>query len=524
MKETLVQQVRCNSRAARSRLAIQSLVLVVGFCLLLVLFTSRGRNGADLPNLSGPPHEILSGAGLYYLGADHSYSHSASYALKTSQGIIVVDPGLRFSMIQAAFQSLGLDMTHVKIVLVTHRHADHWFAARELVQRSGATVMAHEQDAGVLTEAADLGQYYSCYPAPIVDVPIVDNVRALANGELIRLGDCEIEVIATAGHTPGSACYRTRVQGKHIMFSGDTVLALTPESFGGDYMTRMGPRFGGDMESYLNALRRLSSISVDILLPGHPAYGSKVDSFLGPGEWQALLQPNISKLESWLRDYAAEVKLFLDGVPKALTGEILYLGERRATACYVIKTADGAILIDPGQRTIADITTLLNQLGRDAEHLMVVLVTSLHSEHCASAMELCAGTGAKLYTGPPGDPGLIEETESELRPDRILGNGDEFELGGVRITALDNGAGDMSYMARISDRAVLIGGDNVARFPLGPHEQYHEHTRQPKLEQEVAFYKLLKRQPVEIVLPAHPRYDESPFYLPGEWQWRTRSF
>jgi glyoxylase-like metal-dependent hydrolase (beta-lactamase superfamily II) len=220
------------SGTARSLLNAKVLVLAVAICgILLVLYVRHSRDRQVSPNLAGPPHEILSRSGLYYLGADPSYSNSASYALKTSQGIVVVDPGLRFGMLHAAFQRLGLDIAQVKIVLVTHRHADHWFAARELVARSGATVMAHERDAGVLTEAADLGQYYACYPTPIITIPTLAHVQPLKDGELIRLGDCEIEVIAAPGHTPGSACYKTQVQGKHVLWCGDTVVAFSNDWF-----------------------------------------------------------------------------------------------------------------------------------------------------------------------------------------------------------------------------------------------------------------------------------------------------
>jgi len=91
--------------------------------------------------------------------------------------------------------------------------------------------MAHERDAGVLTAAADLGQYYACYPTPITAIPTLAHVQPLKDGELIRLGEREIEVIAAPGHTPGSACYKTQVRGKHVLWCGDTVVAFSNDWF-----------------------------------------------------------------------------------------------------------------------------------------------------------------------------------------------------------------------------------------------------------------------------------------------------
>jgi len=289
-------------------------------------------------------------------------------------------------------------------------------------------------------------------------------------------------------------------------------------------MTRIGPQFGGDITEYVHSLNRLNSIPVDILLPGHPAFSVKSESILAPEEWSALLEPNIKRLESWLRDYPTELTIFLDGTPKALTEEIVYLGESQATAGYLFKTTEGTILIDPGRRSTADIAALLTQFGTDLERLRLVLITSTHPDHLGAAADLCRSTGAKLYTGLIGEVTSPQKKERRLDPDRILFNGDEFEIGDVQVTAIDSGAGDMSYLAQISGRVVLIGGDNVSRFPLGSNEEYHQYTRRPEVDREKAFYEFLKRQPVELVLPAHPRYHESPFYLPGEWQLRAKNF
>ena len=68
-------------------------------------------------------------------------------------------------------------------VVTTHQHRDHWQALREVVAATGARTAAGRPDAVAL-------------PVP-VDVPLDD-------GDRVRVGHVELEVIALVGHTPGS--------------------------------------------------------------------------------------------------------------------------------------------------------------------------------------------------------------------------------------------------------------------------------------------------------------------------------
>lgn len=71
----------------------------------------------------------------------------------------------------------------VRYVVTTHRHPDHWGALESVVAATGADTVAHEDD------------------APAIPVPTALTVR---DGDRLRFGDAEVEVIHLAGHTPGS--------------------------------------------------------------------------------------------------------------------------------------------------------------------------------------------------------------------------------------------------------------------------------------------------------------------------------
>ncbi len=68
-------------------------------------------------------------------------------------------------------------------VVTTHRHRDHWGALAEVRRATGARTVASAED------------------APGIDVPTDELVR---DGDRLRVGDVELEVISLVGHTPGS--------------------------------------------------------------------------------------------------------------------------------------------------------------------------------------------------------------------------------------------------------------------------------------------------------------------------------
>jgi glyoxylase-like metal-dependent hydrolase (beta-lactamase superfamily II) len=500
-------------------LFVLGLSLVLATVVLLSVHQARPPQASDLAR---PPHEIIAASNLYYLGADR-FSGTTSFAIKTRRGILVIDPGWDYGKLKAAFLRLGLDVRDVRVVLVTHMHADHWFCARELVRESGATVMAHSDDAALLVEAADLAHYYSFHRPMFRTVPTLSEVRSLQDGEVIELGELKVEVIATPGHTRGSVCFRSTIRGHSVLWTGDTVDSLVADSIGGLYATRLGPRFGGDMKAYLASLHRLATIPADIVLPGHHARTAlaRANPRLGAEGWRRLLAPNTARLEGWLRDHPLETDQFLDGTPKLLAPEIVYLGEHASTASYVLKTGDGMVLIDPGRRAIEQLESLLESLSLSISDVKIVLLTSLHPDHSKTAAELCSLVGATLMCG------AMPQDISAQEGVRVLDHGVELRVGAATITVLAGraGSGDRCFLIQLGGRSVLAGGDTVSRFPLADGDEYHASL--DKLASAVASAdfpetcRLLKQRPVEIVLPAHPRFDESPHYLPGEWGWLT---
>lgn len=93
-------------------------------------------------------------------------------------------------------------------VVTTHRHHDHHGALLEVVERTGATSLAGAED--------------------VEEVPGPPQ-RGLRHGEIVRVGEAELEVVHLRGHTPGSvALALTQPDGTVDLFTGDSLFPGGP--------------------------------------------------------------------------------------------------------------------------------------------------------------------------------------------------------------------------------------------------------------------------------------------------------
>lgn len=92
-------------------------------------------------------------------------------------------------------------------VVTTHQHWDHHRALAAVVAATGAEVVAGAPDAAAITEQTG-----------------VRVTREVADGDTVAVGDCTLEVIALAGHTPGSIALVYRdPEGHPHLFTGDSL-------------------------------------------------------------------------------------------------------------------------------------------------------------------------------------------------------------------------------------------------------------------------------------------------------------
>src|SRR5438046_5914494 len=109
---------------------------------------------------------------------------------------LVIDPGDEIERILAL---LGRGRLTVKAIVSTHAHIDHVGGLSKLHQYTGAPVLMHRDDLP-LYQAMDMQASFLGVLPP--DVTEVDQL--LKEGDVLRWGALEAQVIHTPGHTPGS--------------------------------------------------------------------------------------------------------------------------------------------------------------------------------------------------------------------------------------------------------------------------------------------------------------------------------
>ena len=158
-----------------------------------------------------------------------------TWVLRASSGAsVVIDPGpLDETHLSAVAEAAG----EVATVLLTHGHADHAEGARAFAERCGVGVRA-------LDPAQRLGS------------------EGLADGDVVAVGDLELRVVGTPGHTSDSLSFW--LPAYDAVLTGDTVLGRG---------TTVVAHPDGSLGAYLDSLHRLHALaeerSVRSIWPGH---------------------------------------------------------------------------------------------------------------------------------------------------------------------------------------------------------------------------------------------------------------
>ncbi|MGW7256073.1 MBL fold metallo-hydrolase [Streptomyces sp. NPDC054834] len=150
----------------------------------------------------------------------------------------VVDPGpLDDGHLRAVVDAAEKAGKRVALTLLTHGHPDHAEGAGRFAELTGTRVRA-------LDPALRLGD------------------EGLAAGDVITVGDLELRVVPTPGHTADSLCFH--LPADRAVLTGDTILGRG---------TTVVAHPDGRLGDYLDSLRRLRSLTVDdgvhTVLPGH---------------------------------------------------------------------------------------------------------------------------------------------------------------------------------------------------------------------------------------------------------------
>ena len=203
-----------------------------------------------------------------------------------------------FLILEQALRDLGYGFSDLRRIVITHPHTDHSGLVGPVVAASKASVLTHRLNRpsiedyegewkrrraflrsffgsrGVTAEWLDLMDRGSASfqkyggPAPVHGV--------LEDGESIRLGEHDWQVLLTPGHTAGHIClyqpeFRTLLSGDHLLPQISSNPTLEPPEPGSQERSP-------SLVSYLSSLRRIEALQIEDVFPSHG------EPFSAPGE------------------------------------------------------------------------------------------------------------------------------------------------------------------------------------------------------------------------------------------------
>ena len=161
---------------------------------------------------------------------------------------MLVDPAWNVNDLVDIVEADGMS---VEGVLATHYHADH----------VGGSIMGHDiEGVAALLERVDCPIHVQAAEVPwmerTADVT-ADQLVAHEPGDVLAVGDVEVTLVHTPGHTPGSQCFLVDSR----LVAGDTLF------LDGCGRTDLP---GSDASAMMESLRMLSTVPDDVILyPGH---------------------------------------------------------------------------------------------------------------------------------------------------------------------------------------------------------------------------------------------------------------
>ncbi len=174
-----------------------------------------------------------------------------------------------------AIKKLGIDISQIKRIIMTHTHLDHISALPEIrAEIPDAELWVHSAEAELLEKGDERGVYGMDMFKNMCQAQygLKDGVfklavdRKLNDNDILEIGGMSWEVIHIPGHSSGAIALYQRKQ--KILIPGDVVYA--------DYAIGRFDLYGADPSQHRDSLYRLAELEVDMLLPGHNRIMTKV--------------------------------------------------------------------------------------------------------------------------------------------------------------------------------------------------------------------------------------------------------
>ncbi len=213
---------------------------------------------ADLPFLVDV-NVYLVGAGREWVLVDSGYGR---------EGMV--------DIVEKEVQRIAGSVANLKGILVTHAHIDHFGGATVLKRKGCVRVMMHKVGAPMLEDFRRLAEkyfgmreeeerkYVNVFLKEICGASETRVDETLEDGSEVEVAGSVLRAVHTPGHSPCHVCFYD--PDNRVLFSGDLIISERSTWIG--YPS-------GDVGLYLDSVRRLSKLKIDVI---YPAHGGVIDN------------------------------------------------------------------------------------------------------------------------------------------------------------------------------------------------------------------------------------------------------
>lgn len=212
--------------------------------------------------------------------------HVNAFAIASGSGVVLVDTGIHepgsLAQLELALDQAGLALDHVRLLVCTHAHSDHYGLAQPIVERSGCELWMHPDHEHMTRAAEDperqLERRIEVALQSGVPAPAMERYREARKGEGVNIAgvvlpDRELvtgvevktdlgswQVHETPGHAPSHVVLHQ--PDRKLLLSGDHIIGRVSLYY--DYGYSRDP--AGE---FLSSLDVVAGLDVDLVLAGH---------------------------------------------------------------------------------------------------------------------------------------------------------------------------------------------------------------------------------------------------------------
>jgi glyoxylase-like metal-dependent hydrolase (beta-lactamase superfamily II) len=212
--------------------------------------------------------------------------HGNAYAVAAGNGVVLVDTGLyepgSMRQLELALGQAGLRVEHIRLVVCTHAHSDHYGMAGPIIEGAGCELWMHPAHEHMTQAASDpqraferrfeIARHSGVPPAALAAYREARGGQSFGIAEIVMpdrdlLPGVEVEtdlgtwhVYETPGHAPSHVVLHQRERG--LLLSGDHLLGRVSLYYDHGY----SPDPAGE---FLASLDVVDGLDISLILAGH---------------------------------------------------------------------------------------------------------------------------------------------------------------------------------------------------------------------------------------------------------------